>query len=94
MSLKREVAVCKGQTVACMTTVRYHTKNAQHRMEVWMGSGSDDVSGGQVSWADVTDSGSEVCVSDRLIVFLEVFPDVIIYYMHYISHEYQVIKCK
>ena len=60
LCLKREVAVCKGQTVECMT-VRHYTEKNEQKMEVWMGSGMSDIISSQVSWTNVTGREAEVC---------------------------------
>ncbi|XP_048584779.1 leucine-rich repeat serine/threonine-protein kinase 2 isoform X2 [Nematostella vectensis] len=67
--LKRDVVVCKGQTVECMA-VRHYTEGNTDRMEVWTGSGLSDNYTGQVSWFDIADTGGcrGTLVSDKRIM--------------------------
>lgn len=58
--LKREIAVCKGQTVECMT-IRHFTENNTPKLEVWVGSGQSDNQSGQVTIIDLSEMGVEGC---------------------------------
>ena len=41
ISLKQDIAVCKGQAVECMA-IRYFLDHGVSKMEVWVGSGASD----------------------------------------------------
>ena len=57
--LKRDIAVCKGQTVECMA-VRHFLENGAAKVEVWMGSGQSDSLNAQVTIVDLSEKGVEV----------------------------------
>jgi hypothetical protein len=42
VSLKQDIAVCKGQAVECMATRYYSDEEGNRKMEVWIGSGASD----------------------------------------------------
>lgn len=62
--LKRDIAVCKGQTVECMA-VRHFLENGAAKVEVWMGSGQSDSVNAQVTIVDLSEKGVEVQSNEK-----------------------------
>ena len=59
LCLRRDVAVCKEQTVECMA-VRHFKHEGSQKLELWMGSGLCGDNSAQVSWLNLTDRHTEV----------------------------------
>lgn len=51
ISLKQDIAVCKGQAVECMAVRSFTNKDHINQMEVWIGSGASD-------WVDNKNKGN------------------------------------
>lgn len=70
LCLRREVAVCKEQTVECMA-VRHFVYKGSEKLELWMGSGMSGDNTAQVSWLNLTDQHTEVmivCLSTNICI--------------------------